>query len=139
MPSHSAHKWGYRSGTPWSAAEVRNLGKVPDSVFALRHGRTLKEVVAERYTRGIGLPTGPRRWTAREIRLLGKLNDREVSRRLRRPINQVWKQRTLLGIPSYLPAPKQRRWTPAQRRLLGTAPDAVVARRLGRPLRSNAV
>ena len=101
-----------RWGAPWSVAEVRQLGKVPDSVLARRRGRTIKEVVAEREARRIRLPTGPRRWTARELRLLGTMNDHELGRRLLRRSDQVHEQRVALGIPSYLPAPKCRPWQP---------------------------
>jgi hypothetical protein len=101
-----------RWGAPWSVAEVRQLGKVPDSVLARRRGRTIKEVVAEREARRIRLPTGPRRWTARELRLLGTMNDRELGRQLQRGGTQVRKKRVALGIPSYLPARKCRPWQP---------------------------
>jgi hypothetical protein len=61
-------RWGAR----WPAAELRQLGKVPDPELARRKGRTIKEVVAEREARHIGLVTAPRRWTAREIQRLSK-------------------------------------------------------------------
>ena len=70
--------------TPWTLAELKQLGRTPDSVLARRTGRTIKEVVAERERRRIGLRTPRRRWTAREINLLGNLSDMEVARRLGR-------------------------------------------------------
>ena len=54
-------RWGF----PWTVAELKLLGKKPDSVLAKRFARTIKEVVAMRENRRIGLITGPRRWTAR--------------------------------------------------------------------------
>ena len=63
-----------RRGAPWTAREIKSLGKKPDSVLARRMGRTISEVVAERENRGIGVATGPRRWTAREIKLLGRFD-----------------------------------------------------------------
>jgi len=68
-----------RWGAPWKLAELKRLGRAPDSVLARRMGRTIKEVVAMRESRRLGLVTGPRRWTAREIRLLGSMPDREVA------------------------------------------------------------
>src|ERR1019366_2977319 len=71
MASPTTFRNKTRWGAPWTVAELRQLGKVPDSVLARRRGRTIKEVVAERIARRIGLATGPRRWTARELRFLG--------------------------------------------------------------------
>jgi hypothetical protein len=64
-----------RRGAPWTARELRLLGKVPDSKLARRTGRTIKEIVAERVARRIRVPAGPRRWTASETKLLGKFSD----------------------------------------------------------------
>ena len=61
-----------RHQAPWRIAEIKQLGKKPDSVLAKRWGRTIQEVVAERERLRVKLATGPRRWTAREIRLLGR-------------------------------------------------------------------
>src|SRR5437879_5905021 len=115
-----AGKHKRRMNKPWMAAELKQLGRMPDSVLALRLGRTIKEVVAERERRRIGLVTGPRRWTAREIRLLGKLNDHELGRRLRRPSHQVRLQRVALKIPPCKARARFRLWKPAEFRLLGT-------------------
>ena len=60
-----------RSTRPWSAAEIRQLGRVRDSVLARRFGRTIKDVVAERQRQRIGLSVETRRWTTREIKFLG--------------------------------------------------------------------
>src|SRR5881296_150851 len=92
-----------RWGAPWTAAELSQLGKSPDSVLARRTGRTIQEVVAERRRRRIRLQTAPRPWTAREILLLGRFNDREVSRRLRRSYENVRQQRIRLHIPVLRP------------------------------------
>src|ERR1035441_6029015 len=100
MTSHKTSRNRARWGAPWSVAELRQLGKVPDSAFARQRGRTIKEVVAERIARRIGLATGPRRWTARELRLLGTMNDRELGRGLWRRRLPVRRQRAPLGIPS---------------------------------------
>src|SRR5712672_2207705 len=89
-----------RRGAPWSQAELKRLGKTPDSVLARRAKRTIKEIVAERTARRIALPTAARPWTAREINLLGRLNDVELSRRLRRSPEAVRRQRLSLHIPS---------------------------------------
>ncbi|HEX9046564.1 MAG TPA: hypothetical protein VF988_06010, partial [Verrucomicrobiae bacterium] len=113
-------------------AELKQLGKVPDSVLARRLRCPIKEVVAERERRGIALPTGPRRWTAREIRLLGQMNDHELARRLRRPKQHVHRQRKQLKIPPFKPRPRFRVWKPAEYRILGTVTDAEAAQILGR-------
>lgn len=83
---------------PWTQKELKQLGKVPDSVLARRFGRTIKEVVAMRESRRIAMKTAPRRWTAREIKLLGHFTDSDLSRRLRRDRNEVRRQRVELGI-----------------------------------------
>jgi hypothetical protein len=67
----------------WALAELKQLGRTPDSVLARRSGRTIQEVVAMRESRGLGLVTGPRPWAAREIKLLGTMPDHELGRRLR--------------------------------------------------------
>lgn len=123
-------------GAPWTTAQLGQLGKVPDSVLARRTGRTIKEVVAEREARGIGLATGRRRWTAREIRLLGAMNDYEVARRLRRPQHQVSHQRKALKIPPFKPRAKFRYWKPSEIKRLGTLPDTDLAAKLGRTFTS---
>src|ERR1035441_8305539 len=70
------------SGTvPWMLAELKQLGRTPDSLLARRSRRTIHEVVAMRESRGIGLVTGPRPWTAREIKLLGTMPDHELDRK----------------------------------------------------------
>src|ERR1035437_1539119 len=100
-----------RRGAPWSVAELKQLGKRPDSVLARRMGRTIKEVVAMRESRRIKLPTPPRRWTAREIRLLGTMNDAELGRCLRRRDSSVRDQRIALKIPPFLARPANYTWT----------------------------
>src|SRR5438105_15643485 len=108
---------------PWTPAESAKLGKMPDSQFARRTGRTIKAVVGEREARGIGLPTGRRRWTAREIPLLGQFSDMEVARRLRRNRSTVREQRVALGIAPLVARPRFKPWPYAQLRLLGKVPD----------------
>jgi hypothetical protein len=49
-----------RGTVPWTLAEMKQLGRTPDSLLARRSGRTIHEVVAMRESRGIGLVTGPR-------------------------------------------------------------------------------
>src|SRR6266508_1340789 len=120
-----------RCAAPWTVAELKQLGKVPDSVLARRTGRTIKEIVAMRQHRRIGLPTPPRRWTAREIRMLGRYYDAELSRRLRRSYDDVRNQRIRLHIPSLRPL-RSKRWTRAEEKLLGKFPDQELARRFGR-------
>lgn len=46
-----------RRGADWTSAELKRLGKEPDSVFARRAQRTIQEVVAMREDRRIGLVT----------------------------------------------------------------------------------
>src|SRR5437867_3412640 len=123
-----------RKVRPWLAAEVKQLGKVPDSVLARKTGRTLRDLKEQREARRIALPTAPRRWTAREIRLLGKMSDAEVARGLRRPVHHVRRQRISLRIPILKPAAPSRRWTLQEIRLLGIRPDAELARKFGRTL-----
>src|SRR5438132_13753148 len=105
MPARKRANFKLRRGTPWTVAELKQLGKVPDSVLARRYRRTIKEVVAMREHRRVGLPTPPRRWTAREIRLLGRFNDHETARRLRRSVEVVRWQRRALHIPPLRPLP----------------------------------
>ena len=122
MTSSEKKRIKRRWGAPWTLAELKRLGKVPDSILARRTGRTIKEVVAMREHRRIRLPTPPRRWTAREIKMLGHFNDRELTRRLRRSKWDVVKQRRSLHIPAFRPW-QGRPWTRAEEKLLGTVPD----------------
>jgi hypothetical protein len=103
-----------RQGAPWSKAELKRLGKSPDSVLARRRGRTIKEVVAMREARRIGLPLPSRRWTANEIQLLGKLPDLEIARRTRRSKSAIQHFRASLGIPALM-APLKLRMTRKER------------------------
>jgi hypothetical protein len=107
-----------RRGALWTIAELKQLGKTPDSVLARRTGRTIQEIVAERENRRIKLETGPRRWTAREIKMLGRLNDFEVARRLRRSKGSVRRQRIALRIPALHPL-IGRFWTRDEDKLFG--------------------
>src|SRR2546426_11019245 len=115
-------------GYPGTRPELKQLGKLPDSVLGRRTGRSIKEVVAMRESRRIGLETGPRRWTAREIRLLGTKNDYELARRLRRPKHQINNQRRALKIPPFKPRPKFKYWKASEVALLGTMPDTELAK-----------
>ena len=90
-----------RKNAPWTAREINQLGKVPDSVLARRTQRTIKEVVPMLEHRRIFLPTPPRRWTAHEIRMLGRYADRELARRLRRPRKQIRDERIRLRIAPF--------------------------------------
>src|SRR5439155_17282052 len=107
-----------RKNAPWTAREIKQLGKVPDSVLARRTQRTIKEVVAMREQRRIFLPTPPRRWTAHEIRMLGQYADRELARRLRRPRKQIRDERIRLRIAPFRSL-KFKYWTAAELRLVG--------------------
>lgn len=115
----------------WRAAEIRQLGKVPDSVLAKRLGTSIRAVA-----RGIALPTAPRRWTASKIKLIGTMSDAELARRLRREQYMVRNQRLSLRIPPFRPRAKWRYWKPHEIRMLGTIPDTEVARKLKRSLSS---
>src|SRR6266436_9236612 len=125
-----------RRREPWTLAELKLLGQIPDSVFAKRYRRSLKQVVAMREHRGIGRPTAPRRWTAREIKLLGKMNDYELARRLRRSNWNVAEQRKALKIAPFKPRARWRFWKPSELKLLGTMPDDELAKKLRRSLAS---
>jgi len=46
-----------RKNSPWTLFELKQLGKVPDSVLARRTGRTIQAVVAERQRRRLRLLT----------------------------------------------------------------------------------
>src|SRR6266508_3671214 len=94
-----------RCAAPWTVAELKQLGKVPDSVLARRTGR--------------------------KIRMLGRYYDAELSRRLRRSYDDVRNQRIRLHIPSLRPL-RSKRWTRAEEKLLGKFPDQELARRFGR-------
>ena len=72
-----------RSGSPWTFAELQELGETPDSVLAFRNVRTIKEIVDMREHYRIALVTGPRPWTMPEVKLLGTMNDYEVELRVR--------------------------------------------------------
>jgi hypothetical protein len=52
MTAQKTRRWG----ATWTLAELKCLGKTPDSVLARRTSRTIKEVVAERERRRIRLP-----------------------------------------------------------------------------------
>src|SRR4051794_27009062 len=110
MPVARKSKRQSRRGASWTFAELKRLGKTPDSVLALRWRRTIKEIVAMREHLRIALETGPRPWTMREIELLGRKNDYELARRLRRPKHQIYGQRRALRIPPFIPRPKWRLW-----------------------------
>src|SRR6266478_8032880 len=112
-----------RRGARWTVAELKRVGKTPDSVLARRRGRTIKEVVAKRESRGIGRLTGRCPWTAREILLLGKMNDHELGRRLRRRVWTVSYRRDALDIPPFIPRSEFHSWTGQEIRLLGRAVD----------------
>jgi hypothetical protein len=120
----------------WRLAELKQLGRLPDSVLARRTGRTISEVVAMREARRLRLPTPPRRWTARETKLLGRYTDAELARRLARTKKDVWRHRVLLHIPPLRPRPRFKMWKRAEERLLGTMSEAEVARRTGHPVGS---
>ena len=119
-----------RKNAPWTAREIQQLGRVPDSVLALRTQRTIKEVVAMQEQRRIFLPTPPRRWTVREIRMLGRYPDRELARRLRRPRKQIREERMRLHIAPIRPL-KFKYWTTVELRLVGRLRDEEVAARTG--------
>jgi hypothetical protein len=121
----------HRREARWTIAELKLIGKVPDSVLARRIGRTIKEIVEERQWRRIRLVTPPRRWTARETKLLGRYFDEELARRFRRPVHDVARQRIALQIPAFRPH-KSKKWTRAEEKILGMAEDKVIAMRLGR-------
>ena len=112
-----------RKDQPWTLADLKQLGRVPDSALARRLRRTIAEVVEMREKRRIRLPTPPRRWTAREIRLLGRFNDTELARRLRRKHGDVRRKRVSFRIPPLIPhVTKFRAWTPDEDGRLGTMP-----------------
>src|SRR6266404_5079374 len=120
----------------WTIAELKKLGRIPDSILARKTSRTLREIQEQREARAIALPTAPRRWTAREIRLLGKFNDTEVARRLRRRTHEVRRERLGLRIPILKPAAPSKHWTIKEVRLLGTRPDSELAKRFRRTITS---
>src|SRR6266545_6020826 len=105
MPATKQRRIKSRRGVPWTRAELKQLGRLPDSVLARRTRRTIKAVVTERERRRIGMKTVPRRWTAREIKLLGRFNDHEVARRLRRTKTSIVRQRHALHISTLRPRP----------------------------------
>src|SRR2546425_12665271 len=114
-----------RRGAAWTLAELKQVGKVPDSVLARRTGRTIKEVVAQREHRRVRLPTPPRRWTASELRMLGwkpeelrlvgKLRDEEVAACTGHTVTAVHNRRRALGLP--MPQSKIYRWKPEHDKL----------------------
>jgi hypothetical protein len=124
-------------GDFWSLAEIKQLGRVPDSTLAKRTGRSIADIAKERQSRRIALATAARRWTTREIRLLGTMSDHELARRLRRTPNAVYCQRMALKVAPLKSAPKRHRltprraWLPEEDTLLGTMRDDHLAQRLG--------
>ena len=107
---------------PWTVAELKQLGNVPDCLLAALDAPSRKSLPSACAWR-IRLPTPPRRWTAREIKLLGRFTDAELSRRLRRTLGEVRMQRVLLKVPPLRARPEFRFWKPSEFKLLGKALD----------------
>jgi len=125
-----------RWGEPWTARELKLLGKTPDSVFARRNVLTIKAVATMREKQRILFRAPRRRWTAREIRMLGKQSDCELARRLSRSRADVRTQRVTLKVPPFISRPYFKAWNRAEEKLLGKVSDAIIARRFNRTLES---
>jgi hypothetical protein len=126
-----------RRGAPWSPAELKSIGKAPDSLLARRSRRTIKEIVAMREFLGRVLAKErQRRWTRREIQLLGTMKDYAVALRLRRGKKAVRMRRIALRIGLEWERSKWRFWEPSETKLLGTMSDHDLAARLGRKIGS---
>lgn len=70
-------------GRPWTKAELRLLGTVPDDEAGRRMGRSLMSVRLKRQGLRIDAPLQPP-WSEAETKLLGTAPDREVAKRLGR-------------------------------------------------------
>lgn len=118
---------------PWTAAELKLLGTVPDEVLARRLGRSRNEVQVKRIARRMPVVCGPhnKRWTREEDSLLGTIADGELARRLKRSVAAVGARRRAFGIANKFS--KRREWTPAEEaELLSMASDEEFARQASR-------
>jgi len=125
-----------RRKEPWTAAELKLVGTMPDEEVARRTGRSVGAVGRRR---GQSQPQEPgskiEPWTSEEDKLLGTVTDREAARLLDRSVAAVSHRRARLGIPARHPK-ATRRWTRDEEKLLGTQPDPEIARRLNRTTKS---
>lgn len=116
----------------WTAAMLRDLGRLTDRAFKARHHVSTGVIAVKRAALGIARARSPRtvRWTPRMLRWLGRRDDQVVAARLGLAPGTVRRARRDRGIP---PARREAiPWSsPSIRRLLGSAPDPVIARRLG--------
>jgi hypothetical protein len=126
IPARIPHR-PHPPSRPWTAAELKLLGTMPDHLLARRLKRTVAAISNRRFHARIVLRP---QWTKAQDKLLGTLPDEELARRFNRTHMAVSIRRRRLGHPK--PVPKIPYWTPEEDQLLGTLSDREVARRLGR-------
>jgi hypothetical protein len=134
MRKHCGIKPFEPANRPWTKAEIKMLGKLPDSVVAARVNRSKLAIINARTRFKISPAPGTgmhaRRWNPRWDKLLGKATDKDVAKKIGRTMAAVRTRRNKLGIP--LNKPLRRDWTPEEEKLLGTDYDFVIAKRINR-------
>jgi hypothetical protein len=88
---------------PYTPAEARLLGRMPDRDLAQKLGRSEATVGARRrLLRMQGFtPKHRKPWTAKEQAMLGTLSDGKLAAKLDRSVSDVTRRRWELAIPSY--------------------------------------
>jgi len=85
---------------PWTAKELRAIGKAPDKEVAAKIGRTESAIRSKRFQLGIPRPDSYcRPWTAAELALLGTDDDEAIAEQTGRTAVAVRLKRDKLGIP----------------------------------------
>lgn len=91
-----------RSGRPWTEAEERQLGSLPDAELALKLGRTYSGVVWKRLALGVpAFRPRARTWSPREKKLLGTMTDKALAARLGVSRKHVVAVRMRLGVAPF--------------------------------------
>ncbi len=88
--------------SPWTTAEINQLGTDFDRVIAKRVGRTTEAVRSARKYHGVPpFRLSKMRWTKRQIAMLGKATDADVARKLDVTPLTVTRKRLALKIPAF--------------------------------------
>jgi len=91
--------------SPWTPAEIKLLGTLPDEEVARRIGRSVGAVIQRRELLHIPMQNPKLRdWTADEDELLGTGPDAEIVRRLGRTLSATSHRRVRLKIPAWRPS-----------------------------------
>lgn len=90
------------SHSPWTTAEINQLGTDFDRVVAKQLGRTTEAVRSARKYHGVSpFRLAKMRWTKRQIAMLGKGTDADVARKLGVKPLTVTRKRLALKIPAF--------------------------------------